>query len=325
MAKKWREFEELVARIEQQLGPEGATVKSPDYILDKVTGSRREVDASIRYRVGSVPILITVECRDRSDSEDATWIEQLATKRHNIGAAKTVAVSSCGFTQPAIECAESHGIEIRLIDEITDEDILAWANKLEISVANGTYKLGSLHIETYKGNDMTEPRLEPAVEEEYRKHGLNAGVITRNRDGIKLTIANLLRQCMAGRGHSLKRGEGTQITLPPGGTALVTTDPGLVSLFEGIPFDGTVVKKTVWFEFPHGEVHVATADATSDVRKLTFEIELSQRLERVPLTRAISYSNASESIADIAETEFNLGAGSGPNVVISRHRITDSY
>lgn len=215
MYKEWREFEKLVARIERQLGPEGATVKSPDYILDKVTGSRREVDASIRYQVGSVPILITVECRDRSDSEDATWIEQLATKRHNIGAAKTVAVSSSGFTQPAIECAESHGIEIRLIDEITDEDILAWANKLEISVAKATYKLGSLHIEAHKGNDMIEPRLEPAVGEDYRRHGLNAGVITRNRDGTKLSIAKLLRQCTTGRAHALKRGEGIQSYIAP--------------------------------------------------------------------------------------------------------------
>ena len=105
---------------------------------------------------------------------------------------------------------------------------------------------------------------------------------------------------------------------------MITTDPGLMSLFEGVPTDGTVVKRTIWFEFPHGEVHVATAGGAFDVRKLAFEVELSQRLERVPLTRAISYSNATDSIAQITETEVDLGAGSGPNVIISRHRIADS-
>jgi hypothetical protein len=77
----WREFELLVARIEKQLSPLGAIIKSPDSIIDKVSGSPREVDASIRYVVGSTPILITIECRNREKLQDDTWIEQLAKKK----------------------------------------------------------------------------------------------------------------------------------------------------------------------------------------------------------------------------------------------------
>lgn len=62
--KQWREFERLITRIEKMLAPMGAEIKSPDRIPDKVTGQLREVDASIRYTVGSAPVLITVECRD---------------------------------------------------------------------------------------------------------------------------------------------------------------------------------------------------------------------------------------------------------------------
>jgi hypothetical protein len=65
-----REFELLVTRIEGALAPTGAVIKSPDYVRDNVTGEQREVDASIRYRVGSVELLVTVECRDRSRTED---------------------------------------------------------------------------------------------------------------------------------------------------------------------------------------------------------------------------------------------------------------
>jgi hypothetical protein len=39
MEKQWREFELLVARLERLLAPEGATVKSPDRIQDKITGT----------------------------------------------------------------------------------------------------------------------------------------------------------------------------------------------------------------------------------------------------------------------------------------------
>lgn len=50
--KEWRRFEKLVARIERVLAPKGAIVKSPDKIEDILTGSLREVDASIRMKVG---------------------------------------------------------------------------------------------------------------------------------------------------------------------------------------------------------------------------------------------------------------------------------
>ena len=59
--------------------PTGAVIKSPDYIPDIFTGQAREIDVSIRCKIGSVEILITVECRDRVRTEDVTWIEQLAT------------------------------------------------------------------------------------------------------------------------------------------------------------------------------------------------------------------------------------------------------
>jgi hypothetical protein len=47
----------LVSRIEGILGPDGASVTSPDHIPDKVTGKLREVDASVRFQIGSIPIL----------------------------------------------------------------------------------------------------------------------------------------------------------------------------------------------------------------------------------------------------------------------------
>ena len=106
---KWREFEKLIALVEHHLGPKGAVVRSPDHITDKVTGQPREVDASVRYQVGSVPILITIECRDRVSTEDVTWIEQLVSKRESIGASATVAVSATGFSGPAKEKAKAHG------------------------------------------------------------------------------------------------------------------------------------------------------------------------------------------------------------------------
>lgn len=125
--KIWREFEKLVARIEQAASPRGVVVTSPDWIPGLTKENKpREVDASIRYKIGTADILITVECRKRSRKADITWIEQLATKRTNIGAAKTIAVSSEGFTESAKDSAKNLGIEVRTLSEVTLEDIEKW-------------------------------------------------------------------------------------------------------------------------------------------------------------------------------------------------------
>jgi hypothetical protein len=123
---QWKQFERLVARIEATLVPQGAVVRSPDRIPDLYTGSLREVDGSIRFNVGSASILITLESRRRGAVQDDTWIEQLATKKEKIGAAKTIAVSSSGFSEPAKITARAKGIELRNLREITDEEILSW-------------------------------------------------------------------------------------------------------------------------------------------------------------------------------------------------------
>lgn len=121
-----KQFEELVARIEAVAAPRGAVVKSPDRIRDLTTGRLREVDASIRHKVGTVEILITVECRKRNRRQDDTWIEQLATKRAKLGAAKTIAVSARGFSKSAAMTAAQHGIELRTLSEVSAADIEDW-------------------------------------------------------------------------------------------------------------------------------------------------------------------------------------------------------
>jgi hypothetical protein len=119
----WRQFEQLVARIEADAGPLGLNVKSPDRIRCKITGRLREVDASIRTGVGTANVLVTIECRKRQPKQDVTWIEQLATKKTNIGAAHTIAVSASGFSDEAKILAAHHGIDLRHVTEVSAADI----------------------------------------------------------------------------------------------------------------------------------------------------------------------------------------------------------
>jgi hypothetical protein len=79
MPKVGEDFEKLVTRVEAVLAPDGAEVKHDQYLKDAITGEERQVDGTIRYKIGTLPILITIESRDRTSTQDVTWIEQLAT------------------------------------------------------------------------------------------------------------------------------------------------------------------------------------------------------------------------------------------------------
>jgi hypothetical protein len=128
MVRKGRNFEEVVKLIEETIAGEKIEVKSPDYIPDKDTGQPREVDISLRGKIGSSNVLIIIECRDRMKNppQDTTWIEQITCKRNSVGADKVIAVSSKGFTEPAKIKAQKNEIELRTFDEICPEEINRW-------------------------------------------------------------------------------------------------------------------------------------------------------------------------------------------------------
>jgi hypothetical protein len=185
-----RLFEELIARIEAVAAPLGATVKPNDHIPDKKTGELRQVDASIRYQLGTVPILITVECRKRVKVDDATWIEQLRTKKEDIGAHHTIAVSVRGFSEPARIKAESYGIDVRQYEEITSEEIGHWSKGIQITSFQVDFNITGAYIQ------FNPPRpgllIAAHLREAIAKDALDTPFVFNKADGAGFTLRNLL-------------------------------------------------------------------------------------------------------------------------------------
>ncbi|MCM2417660.1 restriction endonuclease [Streptomyces sp. RKAG293] len=126
MAKAGRALEELVATLETLLSDSLVEIKSPDRIRGKTGGGLREVDVSLRTRVGSANILVIMECRDRSDPQTVEWIDAIAGKQEEVGANKAVAVSRSGFTSHARAQAQAKGIELRTIGEVDRASVWDW-------------------------------------------------------------------------------------------------------------------------------------------------------------------------------------------------------
>lgn len=132
--KPGRKFETMVADIERSFSPEGATIESPSKVYDKAIQDFRDVDVAIRYTVGTHPVLIVVQCRDRSRPATVQWIDEVIGETRDLCANVVVAVSSSGFSQKAKTKAKHHGIRTRVLEEVTPEEIAAWKNFGKITV-----------------------------------------------------------------------------------------------------------------------------------------------------------------------------------------------
>lgn len=150
-SKEWRDLELLVKKIESVFAPVGAIIKSPDHIFDRVSLENREVDVSIRTQVGSVEVLILVECRNRNKVQDVRWIEEIYSKHRDLGGSRSIAVSANSFSEQAIKKAKFYNIELRTFDEITDEVVSSWNRNLEIQIESVKLQLLKV-IHRYKGS-----------------------------------------------------------------------------------------------------------------------------------------------------------------------------
>jgi hypothetical protein len=192
MAEEWREFEELVSRIERILGPIGAVVTSPDRIRDSVTGKLRDVDASIRPQKDAPPVRV-LECRDRAGVQDVTWIEQIIGKTLGHGV-PTIAVSSTGFSKSAVTKANHYGIETRVISTLTQEEMIRWVRIVAVEHVIFHPRIEErvflwLYPETDDPNTID---LHPSVYEQIQAGGGDAPVLLSVKDGRMFRVGEIL-------------------------------------------------------------------------------------------------------------------------------------
>ena len=287
--KAGREFERLAAQLESSLAPRGAVVKSPDRIRDKFTGQLREVDASIRMTVGSAPVLIVLECRDRSRLQDTTWIEQIATKRLHIGATQTIAVSSKGFTAQAVKAADVHGILLRQISGFADEALRVLAPGLTVEQIEVSVTLGTVSI-TYSGQHDPVSRVAAA------------GMSLVSQLGVE---AEIFRDDSTGRLYSLD-----SLVVRAGGSSIFQR-------FATLP-NATPLMQTFSIAFQAGEHFSVESDQGSlPVRSIAFEVIGTRNAVVVSPRRAITYSSPTGPIASFLEHRIE-GGPQGPLSIISR-------
>jgi restriction endonuclease len=239
MPRQGRALEQLVAELERVLGPTDVVIQSPEYIVGRNTGQRREVDVSLRTKIGSSDLFVMIECRDRGGKQSATWIEQIVSKQEDVGANKAVAVCPAGFTRGARQLAEAKGIDLRTIASVTDAEVFAW-----LLLETVRYRDWNMEYRTIKFGVDGDWEFEPGVAESL--NASNAGlvpVLVRRSDGNAVSVHDvfntvsmdeLLAELEPDKHHAVTVAIDVQGDPPP---YQIRTDDGLVDL-EGLAVGG---------------------------------------------------------------------------------------
>lgn len=117
MPKRSNTFQSLIAMLERQLAPLGATVEESALLKESLSKNEREIDVLIRYTTGHRELVVGIECRDHRRKADIHWVEQSRSKFDVLPIHKRVLVSRNGFTKSALERAAQWNIEAISLDQ----------------------------------------------------------------------------------------------------------------------------------------------------------------------------------------------------------------
>lgn len=222
-------FEALVERIERALAPTGAVITRRDRIPDRDGGGLREIDLSIRQRIGLSEILIIVECRDRKRS-DVTWIEQVASKRRSVRADRAIVVSSKRLGRSAIAKAQALDVEARICEKLRPEDFLGWFVRAQVEYVHGFISKLMVDVACAAGEDVRlHPELERALNDGLARCAVEDVPFLVTEEGARgMTPRELIGQAMqTGWAPPRKQAEvdapETEVVVSPAGMFVETT------------------------------------------------------------------------------------------------------
>jgi hypothetical protein len=129
MPARSNEFQRLVFAIQRQLA-DYARVRESQFLINRKTGSAREVDIVVEVDIAGSTLVISVECTAVNRPVEVGWVERMSAKHQALPTNKLILLSKSGFTKDAITTAEIEGIEVLSFKEATDVDWTMVVGKL---------------------------------------------------------------------------------------------------------------------------------------------------------------------------------------------------
>lgn len=96
----WQEYQEAVGALYAQMDDIG-TIERNVSMVDRITGSRRQIDTLIRLNFGEHELLMVVDAKFYSKPIDVKVVEEVAALADAVGAHKSIIVAANGWNESA--------------------------------------------------------------------------------------------------------------------------------------------------------------------------------------------------------------------------------
>ena len=116
----WREFERLVAVIEQALHKHPGVTVTHNVQLPSKYGVKRQVDVLIKYDTELVKKTIAIECKKLKSKVGINVIEAFNGMMKAVNADEGIIVSANGFQSGALKAAGHYGIKLYRLSQAQD-------------------------------------------------------------------------------------------------------------------------------------------------------------------------------------------------------------
>lgn len=271
------ELERLVKIIEGCVLSKGFSVESRKPVYNDRGIQIAELDIVITGKIGSATFKWLIECRDRPSDGPApgSWIEQLAGRRSRFNFDKVMAVSTTGFAIGAKEEAERTGIDLRLFQNLTYDEVSNWLPpNAPLIIRQGLFNAVRVHL--------VPPEESEPTKECISKFGIDEPRLVHHDSDEKLSIMQLWQKVIA---------DG--------------------SFYQGLVPNGQrkIVSVTVDEEL-RGQYFFDLDDNAWEIAKIEFDAMFSLIVPNMPLVQAAEYQSQPSS-PEASETFVQIGRWQG--------------
>lgn len=136
--KKGKEYENFVFKIFSEFF-KGFDVKADDYIMGNQSGIKRQIDVSIRGKLGNSEVFYIVQAKHKGQRKaDMLILGEFSSVIRDVGASKGFLVCSSGFAKSNHRYARSQGIELMSVEDVRSKN---WKADIKIPVVFVTYDI----------------------------------------------------------------------------------------------------------------------------------------------------------------------------------------
>ena len=305
MPRKGRGLENLVGLIEEALKGAEVAVRSPEHVKGRHSNETREIDVTLRGKVGSTDLLVIFECRERENPQGVDWIEQLATKKDDVGAHLAVAVSSSGFTRGAETLGAQKGILLRTLAEFDPGEVKEFFSVDDAAFVAPRAIIRRFHLLLPDGSQPTEQQKGQPKEGISRTtpiFGLGEAPPSISWQDVEIALATSLHPSEEIDDHLPDE-------LPALGTDLKILQRNGKATFE--------LK-------PGASAYLDAAFGRLPFKAIVAEYEFWVQVGRMRVEKWRSYNSGDEGLAYVASGELNFGSPQRADVVLKGGQSTDA-